>query len=70
MLASESEHTTTGEPNSVCCPSCGSSLVRRSRRRGVVDRLYTIIGMRPFRCEHCDLRFFKRISLATTSEGN
>jgi YgiT-type zinc finger domain-containing protein len=41
------------------CPSCGSGEVRRSRRKGVVERsLLKVLGVRAYRCEECDERYF------------
>lgn len=40
------------------CPHCGSSTVRRSRRRGLRDQLASWINRWPYRCEACYLRFW------------
>lgn len=39
------------------CPVCGSNEVRRSHRRGLVDALLNLIGIKPYRCQRCDHRF-------------
>jgi len=39
------------------CPSCGSDNVHRSRRKWY-ERPISLIGIRPYRCYHCDRRFF------------
>jgi ribosomal protein L37AE/L43A len=39
------------------CPSCGSKLTRRSMRRTWKDRLKTIFGLWPYRCQMCNTRF-------------
>ncbi len=40
------------------CPQCASSRVRRSYRRGFVERfVYPVLFVWPYRCENCDLRF-------------
>jgi hypothetical protein len=41
------------------CPHCGSDIVRRSHRRGLVDRILQIVRIRPYRCQECYNRFFK-----------
>ena len=49
------EVTATGQ----ACPVCGQQTIRRSRRRGWLERyLMPVIRMRPYRCEHCDWRFY------------
>jgi hypothetical protein len=42
------------------CPQCRSADCFRSHRSGVLDSLGTIIGLRPWRCDTCDCRFFAR----------
>jgi hypothetical protein len=40
-------------------PQCRSIETSRSRRRGTVERyLLRVIGLRPFRCLNCDVRFY------------
>jgi hypothetical protein len=40
------------------CPQCESSRVRRSYRRGFLERfLYRILFVWPYRCDACDVRF-------------
>ncbi|MBI4469350.1 MAG: hypothetical protein HY650_08535 [Acidobacteria bacterium] len=40
------------------CHSCGSSEIRRSRRRGVREQvLFRILSRAPFRCTRCNARF-------------
>lgn len=40
------------------CPQCESSRVRRSCRRGFLERfLYRILFVWPYRCDACDVRF-------------
>jgi predicted RNA-binding Zn-ribbon protein involved in translation (DUF1610 family) len=41
------------------CPQCGSATVRRSHRRGVVDRILQMVRFRPYRCQECYNRFFR-----------
>src|SRR5882762_1542692 len=42
----------------IWCPDCQSDQIRRSRTRGTVESLLTILPIRPHRCEECDYRFF------------
>jgi hypothetical protein len=42
------------------CPQCRSAHCFRSRRSGVFDFLSTGLGLRPWRCHTCDLRFYAR----------
>jgi hypothetical protein len=39
------------------CSRCGSNSIRRSKRRGVIEKALSII-VRPSRCRDCDHRFF------------
>lgn len=39
------------------CRSCGGTDVQRSRTRGVVERVLRTIGLRPWRCLDCGIRF-------------
>lgn len=41
------------------CPDCESDLIRVSTKRGLVDLLVSILGMRPYRCEVCRKRFYQ-----------
>lgn len=42
------------------CPHCRSKHVHLSRRRNVIERIILAVAfVRPFRCEDCDLRFFR-----------
>src|SRR5438093_5834922 len=42
------------------CPRCTSTAVRRSHRKGI-ERLLSLLGIYPFRCENCSYRF-KRLA--------
>ena len=42
------------------CPQCRSAACFRSRRGGVLDFLGTVVGLRPWRCDTCDRRFYAR----------
>jgi len=39
------------------CPQCGKSLVRRSQRQGLPERLLSLMYLYPFRCQVCAKRF-------------
>jgi hypothetical protein len=43
------------------CPNCGSVENSRSHRSGPLEK-YVLgpIGVRPYRCVHCDVRFYAR----------
>ena len=42
------------------CPHCGSAEVFRSHHRGTMERyLLRAVRVRPFRCVHCDARFYR-----------
>ena len=40
------------------CPQCRSGRCRRSRRQSWSDYAISLIGLRPWRCRTCALRFF------------
>ncbi|HXM96792.1 MAG TPA: hypothetical protein VOA64_21450 [Candidatus Dormibacteraeota bacterium] len=42
------------------CPLCGSAEIRRSRRRTLLDYLVDVVGIVPWRCEACEMRFHAR----------
>jgi len=46
----------------VRCPRCASSNLRRSRRRGILERALSLAGRLPYRCRECDLRFYFRVA--------
>ena len=42
------------------CPKCNSELIRRSKRRGFVERVpLTTLFLKPFHCGDCQHRFFR-----------
>jgi hypothetical protein len=48
------------------CPHCRSTEAFRSHRRGAFEKyLFSMIGMRPYRCSRCDSRFY---AFASTAE--
>ena len=42
---------------SICCSRCGSVSVRRSKRRGMIETVVSVL-VRPYRCTDCYHRFF------------
>ena len=43
------------------CPLCQSKNISKSKRRGLLESVvFTLIRVRPYRCQDCDLRFFRR----------
>jgi len=41
------------------CPRCGSYLVRRSKKKTLVEYVvWLLLFVRPYRCDDCDIRFF------------
>jgi predicted RNA-binding Zn-ribbon protein involved in translation (DUF1610 family) len=42
------------------CPSCGSSDVSRSKKKGLFElTLSSIFRIKPYRCARCDYRHFR-----------
>lgn len=41
------------------CPVCGWTDVRHSMPHGFVDHLVRMIGLVPYRCRSCGLRFYR-----------
>lgn len=40
------------------CPQCEGHFVRRSARKGLLERcIYRLFLLWPYRCEDCDVRF-------------
>jgi hypothetical protein len=59
-----------GSAVSISCPSCSSKRIHWSRRKGFLESgLFTMLFVRPFRCDQCDLRFF-RLSFSANPEGS
>ncbi len=50
------------QPAEVACPRCGSSLLRRSHRTGLIQRFVGIFGYYPYRCQECLSRSFLKTS--------
>jgi proteasome lid subunit RPN8/RPN11/DNA-directed RNA polymerase subunit RPC12/RpoP len=51
------------------CPRCGSRNLRRSRRRGPIERVRGILGFYSYRCHECLSRFFLKTSPALMERG-
>ena len=41
------------------CPNCGWTDVRRSMPHGLLDYLIRIVGLVPYRCRSCGMRFYR-----------
>lgn len=41
------------------CPDCGWTDVRRSMPHGLLDGLVRMVGLVPYRCRSCGLRFYR-----------
>jgi hypothetical protein len=42
------------------CPRCQSKNISKSKRRGLFESLvFKLFHVRPYRCQSCDLRFFR-----------
>lgn len=54
------------------CPSCGSSELSRSHRKGLYEYLLcTVFHVKPYRCLKCDYRHYRyRPSDTRTNHGN
>ena len=46
-------------PYPIVCPHCKSDGCRRSRRMNLCEQLFSWAGIRPFRCENCNQRFWR-----------
>jgi len=42
------------------CPRCESELLHRSRRYNTYEHILGMVGVRPYRCEACNERFYSR----------
>jgi DNA-directed RNA polymerase subunit RPC12/RpoP len=51
------------KPSAVTCPHCGSSSLRRSRRKAWFEFVGMLAGTYPFRCLDCSQRFWVSIWL-------
>ena len=41
------------------CPNCGWTDVRRSMLHGWLDYLVRLVGLVPYRCRSCGMRFYR-----------
>lgn len=41
------------------CPECGGTDVRRCRRRNLLEKVWSWLGIWPYRCFVCTARFFQ-----------
>jgi transposase-like protein len=48
------------DPETLFCPKCGSTDVRRSRGEGLRAFLFAIFGRMPFRCRSCRSKFYRQ----------
>jgi len=45
----------------ISCPLCHSKRIHHSQRQGILEQvILAMILIRPYRCEKCDHRFFRR----------
>lgn len=58
------------------CPKCESSRLRRSYRKGFLERvLFRILFIWPYRCDACDTRFlgfcrrYARVRMGASADG-
>jgi hypothetical protein len=43
------------------CPNCGSRKISKSHRRSFYERhILSLFRVRPYRCDSCDKRFYRR----------
>ena len=47
------------DPDSLFCPKCGSTDVRRSRGEGMLAFFFSLLGRMPFRCRSCRIKFYR-----------
>ena len=42
------------------CPKCGSDRISRSKRQGMIEKIISLAGLLPYRCNNypCNNRFF------------
>jgi hypothetical protein len=51
------------------CPWCQSERTRRSKTRGFFEAFLARLTVRPFRCQDCDCRFFRRSASLRSHTG-
>jgi hypothetical protein len=47
------------DPETLFCPKCGSTDVRRSRGEGLTAFFFALFGRMPFRCRSCRTKFYR-----------
>jgi DNA-directed RNA polymerase subunit RPC12/RpoP len=47
------------ENKALRCPNCGWTDVRRSMPHGWLDYLVRMVGLVPYRCRSCGMRFYR-----------
>ena len=45
--------------SALVCPSCGSSQLARSHRKGIYEYILRAVQVRPYRCLSCDDRHYR-----------
>ena len=57
----DAQYNTPVKVAEVFCPRCGSETLHRSHREGFYERVVMkLVGVRPYRCESCNERFYSR----------
>ncbi len=51
------------------CRKCGSEKAHRSRRRGVIDSIASLVQLVPYRCGACNRRFYVRGTAGTSDHA-
>jgi hypothetical protein len=46
--------------NSKRCPQCHSANIHRSSRRGMREKIISVVSFYPYRCHKCEKRFYAR----------
>jgi predicted Zn-ribbon and HTH transcriptional regulator len=54
---------------STSCPACRSTRIHRSKTRGYFEGFVAKLSIRPYRCDDCDRRFFRRAAKRTSRPG-
>jgi transposase-like protein len=51
------------------CPSCRGTRIHRSKTRGYFEGLVAKLSIKPYRCDDCDRRFFRRAAKRNSTTG-
>jgi hypothetical protein len=47
------------------CPRCKSYSIKRVARRGIIEKMiFPVLGLWPYRCQGCDLKYFDYVRYA------